>query len=100
MPVEELASLFPQFDKLYNVLGENRSDYDMLLDLQAGDPGVLAISRLPNLKSLDLAGCKALTDAGLANLAGLTGLISLNLMWNKLTDRGGPFPLMAHNIDR
>ena len=57
---------------------------------QAEDTGVLAISNLPNLKFLDLAGCSELTNLGLSGIGNLRQLKTLNLMWCNFTEKGMP----------
>lgn len=55
---------------------------------QVTDDDLLILRFFPQLESLSLAGCVHLTDAGLANLAGLTGLRSLNLSGCPITASG------------
>ena len=48
-----------------------------------------ATKRLVHLQSLDLMGCKRVTDAGIAHLKGLTHLRRLDISWcSAITDAG------------
>jgi hypothetical protein len=53
------------------------------------DQGMLAVSSLTSLKTLNLAHCRELTDEGMRAVRSLPALTSLNLTWCiKLTDKG------------
>jgi hypothetical protein len=53
------------------------------------DVGVASLAALSGLQSLNLSGCGKITDTGVASLAALSGLQSLDLSWcGKITDTG------------
>ena len=52
------------------------------------DAGMADLKGLTNLQKLDLAICRKITDAGLVHLVGLTNLQSLYLRRTKITDAG------------
>ncbi len=55
--------------------------------LSIDDNGLAVVAALPELTSLDLSETK-ITDKGIAHLEGLTGLTTLNLKGTRLTDKG------------
>jgi len=54
-------------------------EYLVLRNLPIGDTGLIAISKLEKLRSLDVGGCYEITDAGISELAKLTTLEEINL---------------------
>jgi hypothetical protein len=76
------AKVLPRPDEVYCLkVAEDVGDYELA--------GLVNLRRLASLQSLDLTGCKRVTDVGLAHLKGLASLQSLNLKWCwSVTDAG------------
>jgi hypothetical protein len=75
--------------KLTKLKELNLGDCGRWDDSAITDDGLLSLSRLSHLQSLDLSQCSRITDAGLVHLAGLPALRALDLGGaDAITDRG------------
>jgi hypothetical protein len=77
--IAPVMSLLPSFTLLEKLV---------LTGAPATDGDLAVLAKLPRLRILDLSGCPALTDAGLAHVGKIAGLKSLSVWGPVLTEAG------------